>query len=264
LWRNHLRVVLGTDRLTLSAYRRGLRPALLREESIPLRCAAGPAAAPWRAAVEALSAALAPSAAERPEVTVILSNQFVRYALLPWNPALKSADEWTALARHRLAGIHGEGINDWLVRVSETVHQGARVASAVDCELLDALDDKVTGSGCHLKSVQPYLMTAYNQIQRQMELGEIGRDSCWFVIEESGCLTVSLMRNGDWQALRSRWVDEHWQASLPEILERKAALLSLEEPCNQAIVCTQQAFDPALHGRLRTHALDYDKLALAI
>lgn len=249
--------MLGADALTLSAWRRGFRPTLVREESIALH--ARPGAAPWQAAIEALPVALAPSLAERPEVTVILSNHFVRYALLPWNDTLKTAQEWTDLARHRLSAIHGDAVNGWLVRVAETHPQGPRIVSAIDKGLLEALDDQLCGSGVMLKSVQPYLTTAFNQAQK-----EIARESCWFVIEDSGCLTVSLLLDGRWYAIRSGWVDERWTDSLPDILERKAAMLALQQPCNRAIVCTRQYVDAARHASLRLQTLDFTKLAMAL
>lgn len=257
LWRNHLRILLGADRLVLSGYRRGLVPAQTREDSIALQPRSG--AAPWRAAMDVLTPALAPSLADRPDATVVLSNHFVRYALLPWNPALKTREEWMALARHRLSSIHGEAVNDWLIRVAETAPQGPRIASAVDKVLLDELDDRFQGTGIALSSVQPFLMTAFNRIQPML-----GRDPCWFVIEEAGNLTVSLMREGRWQAIRSRWVDERWSATLPEILERKSAMLALDEPCNRAIVCTRHAFDPAMHRSLNARAVSFDQLALSL
>jgi len=261
LWRNQLRILLGADRLVLSGYRRGLNPALVREESIPLQARpdARNDSAPWRAAVEALPGALVPSRAERPDVTVVLSNHFVRYALLPWNPALKTAEEWMALARHRMSAVHGDAVNDWLIRIAETTPQGPRIVSAVDKALIEELDDRFMGSGASLGSVQPFLMTAFNHIQPLL-----GNEACWFVTEDAGCMTVALMREGQWQAIGSRWVDERWSTCLPEILARKSAMLALEEPINEAIVCTRAQFDPGMHAMLNTRTVNYDRLAMML
>lgn len=259
MWRNQLRILVGGSRVLLNSYRRGLLPSQMREDCVSV--SPQPGAEPWRAALAALPGAMAPSLAERPDVTVVLSNQFVRYVLLPPNPALQTPQEWNALARHRFTAIHGEVTNDWLVRVSETAPEGARIASAIDIGLLDALDDCFAGSGAHLSSVQPYLMTAFNHVQPQL-----GRAPCWLVIEEEGCLTLSLLAAGRWEALRSRWVDAGWEAELPRLLARKQALLGLDEPCRRAILCSTGTADartvlPDGHG-LELQRVDYDRIAL--
>lgn len=266
MWRNRLRVLVGSDRLMLSSYRRGLLPTLMREECIPVTAAAGEEA--WRAAMAALPAALAPSLTDRPDVTVVLSNEFVRPLLLPANAALRTPQEWTALARHRLTAVHGEAVQDWLVRVAETTPGGPRIACAMDRGLLDAIDEHLAGSGAHLASVQPYLMTAYNQLQSL-----IGNESCWLVIEEAGCLTLSLLQQGQWQAIRRRWVDPDWCDELPDILARKAAMLALDQPCQRAIVCSRRPagdsgtrWPPGAASpfQISLQSLDYDSLALSL
>src|SRR5688572_27267169 len=130
-----MRIGLSPDRLVVASRERGLRAAALRREVIavePPRSAAN-----WQAAVDALPSALAGS--KGAGVTVVLSNHFVRYALLPWLPSLKSEDEWLALARHRLELVHGHAGEDWVVRCAETAPRGARVACAVDRGLLEAV-----------------------------------------------------------------------------------------------------------------------------
>ena len=55
---------------------------------------------------------------------MVLADQFVRYALLAWNPALKSEEQWLALARHRLGSVHGAPAADWDVKLTETAPGG--------------------------------------------------------------------------------------------------------------------------------------------
>lgn len=239
LWRSELRVGLCPDRLVVAGYRGASRRRIARADVIPLELAHDPA--PWQAAVAALPAAL--SAPKKSEVTVILSNHFVRYALLPWNATLKTDAEWHALARHRLLSVHGQAAEGWAVRVSETAPRGPRVVSAADQAMLDALDAAIAGSGATLASVQPYLMAAFNRMQPA-----ISNASCWLAIEEPGRLTLALIERGSWRAIRSRRADDRWCAMLPEILERESAILGLEQPCTQVAVCTQVAFDADTQG----------------
>jgi hypothetical protein len=242
LSRERLRIGLGSSWLTVAGYRRSLRSKPIRREVIPVEPT--PATAPWQAAVDALPAALA--RAGKAEVTVVLSNHFVRYALLPWTAHIRARDEWLALARHRLTAAHGALVDDWSIRVSETAARGPRIASAVDKALLGAVTQKVAASGAILVSVQPYLMAAFNRIRHL-----IGGESCWLVVEEPGRLTLSLIERGIWSAIRTRRKDEGWRDALPEILERESALLALAEPCTQAVIHTHVPFESSTLGALR-------------
>jgi hypothetical protein len=178
----------------------------------------------------------------RPNVTVILSNHFMRYSLLHWNATLKTEAEWLAYARHRVANVHGHGTEEWAIQVSKTAPRGPRIAAAVDNALLDALEEKIAASGATLVSVQPYLMVAFNRIQPM-----VGDNWYWLVIEEPGRLTLALIQRGTWHAIRSRRVDESWRTTLPDILERESAVLGLERPCPQVIICSHEAIDTNLY-----------------
>jgi hypothetical protein len=246
LSRSQLRLGLGSKWLTLAGYRAGPRPKLARKEIILVD--PSPDALPWQAAVDALPAAL--SSDTRAEVTVILSNHFVRYTLLPWDPNVKSKSEWLAFARHRFAEIHGTLAEQWVVRVSESAPRAARVASAVDQPLIDTLVARLQDAGATLISIQPYLMAAFNRLRRA-----IGRDSCWLVVEEPGRLTLALILRGEWFAIRGRRKDEAWRESLPQILERESAILALEEPCTKAVIHSHVAFDTDSYDTLRLQDL---------
>lgn len=256
LSRDRLRVGLCPDRLVLAGYRGGLRRRATRRDIVALEAARDPT--PWRAAVAALSSALAPSRPAKPDVTVVLSNHFVRYALLPWNAALQTEAEWLALAAHRLGAVHGPAAAGWAIRVSETAPRGPRVASAVDQALLDALEPAIAASGSRLVSVQPYLMAAFNRMR-----SAIGNASCWLVVEEPGRLVLALVERGAWHAIRCRCADPGGRAMLPEILERESAVLALEQPCTQVAIHTHAALEAESHGALRLRDLTLARSAPA-
>lgn len=243
LSRNPLCIGLCPDRLILAVDRRGPRSANVGKDTILVE--SSPDSSQWQAAVDGLPSALALSEPAKPDVTCILSNHFVRYALLPWNAALKTEAEWLALARHRLASVHGNATTAWALRVSETGPNGPRIASATEQALLDALEAKIAGCGAHLVSVQPYLMAAFNGIHATMG------NFFWLVIEEPGRLTLALIVNGIWRVIRNHRVDAGWRTMLPEILERENAILAIEQPGTQVVICTQEAFSTNMHGGFR-------------
>ena len=160
LWRNHLRISLCAERLVLADYERGLRPGTGKASVTPVQ--GNPNHPEWRAALDALPSALADFRGR--DASVVLADQFVRYVLLPWNAALKNADQWLALARHRLGAVHGAAAADWNVRLTETAPSGPRLACALDRELLAELAAKLVAADVRLVSVQPFLVAAFNRL----------------------------------------------------------------------------------------------------
>jgi hypothetical protein len=202
-----------------------------------------PAGDDWRAALDALPEILKEHHGR--DAQVVLADQFVRYALLPHNEAVKTSEQWLALARHRFGALHGAAAAAWEVKVTETSPLGPRLAVAVDRDLIEALANR-------------FLVAAFNRIRQT-----VGNGSCWIVVEEPGRLTLALIRRGAWVAIRSRRADERWRLALPEILEREGAFLGLDEPCTRVIVCAQGEFDVEMHDAWRAQALSYRDLALA-
>jgi hypothetical protein len=221
-------------------------------------------AANWRPALDALAQIIPSHRGE--SASLILADQFVRYALLPWSDTLKTHEQWLALARHRFCAIHGPLANEWEIKFAETAPAGPRLACAVDRELIEELGTLFVARGVPLASVQPYLVAAFNRV-RHMTGG-----SCWMVIEEPGRLTLALFLRGVWVAIRSRRADEHWRRTLPELIERESAFLGLDEACTRVIVCAQGRFDAAgdedfrlgaEHQDFRLDALSYQDLAVS-
>ena len=210
----------------------------------------------WRSAVEALPAVLAGRKAS--EASVVLADQFVRYALLPWNPTLKSDEQWLAFARHRFGAIHGASSAQWDLKVTETAPMGPRLVCAVERSLIEALAAKFVAAKIALVSVQPFLVAAFNRIRTH-----VGTGSCWIVVEEPGRLTLALIQRGAWMAIRSRRSDARWREALPDILERESAFLGLAEPCTAVLVCVEGEFDAEMHESFSAQALSYRELALA-
>ena len=233
--RYRLRIGLAPHRILLADHGGRRQADSERAESIAIE--PRPGAARWQAAVDALPAALAGSAAANARVTVILSNQLARYALLPWNAALKNDDEWSAYARHRLQAIHGGAADEWDLRVCETAPNGPRLACALDRALIPALESAVAESGAALESVQPYLMTAFNRAR--LAAGE----NCWLVVEEPGRLMLALIQDGAWRSVRAHRAGAGWRRDLGEILEREAAALGMETVCTDIAIQAEAPLD---------------------
>lgn len=142
---------------------------------------------------------------------VILSNHLLRYAVLPWSAALGSDDEWMAYARHVFGATYGAEAAGWRLRICEGGKGKSRIACAADESLLDSI-----AAIERVESIQPHLMAAFNARR-----GEFDKEPGWFVLHESGRLTLGLIADGEWKLLRNRQAGEDWRDALPDLLHRE-------------------------------------------
>jgi hypothetical protein len=120
----------------------------------------------------------------RADVTVVASNRLVRYVVVPRTAGVSGDAEELGLARHHFTRVHGERARDWDVRYSRETG----LASALDKELIDGLRRAVK-----LKSLQPYLMAAFNGLRAR-----IPKEGAWIVLPEAQATCVALYSNGAW------------------------------------------------------------------
>jgi len=171
-----------------------LKEKLLEESRLPCDPAFG--AEPWQGAVAALKSVKIDFPAK---VTVVLSNRFVRYAVVPWSNALGGAAEEEAYLRHHFAKIHGERARGWALRASEAAADAPRLASAIDGALVEAIRDCFTKNGtAKLVSIQPQLMTRFNQWR-----GGVPAAGAWLVLADAERACVALHSGGRWRSVLS-------------------------------------------------------------
>lgn len=150
----------------------------------------------WHGALQALKGIKF----QRSRVTVVLSNHFVRYALVPWSGALATPSEEEAYLRHYFAKIHGERAKAWLFRASEARRGEPRLASAVDAELVAAIRALFPkGGAARLVSVQPALMHVFNGARGAMPQP----GGAWLVIAEPDRACVALHADGAFRAVQN-------------------------------------------------------------
>lgn len=200
---------------------RGLRPRVAMKETLP--CGDGSSA--WKGALETLAQSLLNRAPWRGgDATVVLSNHFVRYQLLPWSEAIGSDEEWLAYARQRFGQVHGEAAKEWVVRVDAPRRGQPTLACAMDRALLDGLEAGFAAAKSRLVSVQPHLASAFNRLR-----GAFGTQPAWFVLVEEGRLLLLLARDGAWQSVATRkTAADSWAAELPLLLDRECRLKGIE------------------------------------
>lgn len=250
LSRNELRIVLCPSHAALLAIehrftRRGIRHEVKRREVVTGDGAAGAARGGakrrYDKVLAALEAALPAFAAGRPAVTLILSNHFSRYMLVPWNEALAGDAERLAYAQHRFRELYGDAAKQWDLRLSPDVDGAPQLSSAVDRRLLGAARELFARHKVTVASIQPYLMAAYNAAY-----GVLQRRSAWFGLVEPGMLCLALLHKGRWTRLRSLRIGPAWEAELPQLLEREACLAGPAGAASEVLLAAPAIDEQAL------------------
>lgn len=243
LWRDKVLIALSPERVVLLRLRRGLRPQ--RVANTVIAVPPGAADVAWKAPVEALARLLLASKEwQDADVSVVLSNHFARYQLVPWSEAVTRREERDAYVREVYAQVYGEGAGEWALRVSETGIDAPWLACAVDRALLDQIEEAVTHGKGKLVSVMPHLMSVFNAMRSTLR----ARDA-WFVQVERGRLLLGLILNGQWQALSSRQIaGDGWHRELPLLLEREAQLKGLTHIPRGVYVSAPEAQQAVLDG----------------
>ena len=211
LWRDRIGVELAPHRIAWVRMARGWQPgvAVKGMESV-----APQANVPvWQAALTQLQQLMQSQEWKNADVTIVLSNHFVRYDCLPWNAAVKNEDEQLALARHRLTHIYGALAQTRAVRISPAGKGTARLVAAMDEALLEMLKQAAAEAGLKLHSVQPYLMASFNHYTKAVQ------GDAWFVAAEQGRFALALLRSGKWKHVQLRRGEG--MVALHEWLERE-------------------------------------------
>jgi hypothetical protein len=219
LWRDELRVVLAPEQVVLvrlgwALTRRGLTRRVMAKAVVD--CASAGGETPWGAAITTLEAELPHLLTRRTVAKVILSNHFMRYALIPWSETLSDAAEEEAYARHFFRQAYGTAAEHWELRLSPERAGLPQLASAVDSRLLAALRAVFVRHGVALDSIQPRLMAAYNNCRPTLH-----KRSAWFVMVEPGCLCLALLQHGRWASVRTMRIGSDWHNTLAQALDRE-------------------------------------------
>ena len=190
-------IALAPDSLALLRVSGGGRPRVSEKRTIACDPAAG--SQPWQGAVAGLQRLTEGTRDANAEVTVVLSNHFARFTLVPWSEGLGNAEEETAFVRYCFAKIHGERSKEWDLRLSPAPTGSTRIASAIDSSLVQAVRAAFPASArAKLVSVQPYLMSAYNRWRK-----DIKGERAWFLLVEPQRACLARLEGGRWSAVRN-------------------------------------------------------------
>ena len=222
-----LRVELRPASVTLSRYALFPRPRVTSTRSIEVAAAAGGGEhppEPWRASLDTLASVLREQRGPVGRVEVVLSDHFVRYALIPWSESLVADSERLGFARLGFRNVYGLLSDGWDVCVDEQPAGQASFASAVDRPLIGGLKDVVSLAGGRLETVKPALADCLNRHSRVLK----EREFC-LAMSEPGRISLAFRSRAGWQAVRSRRIEGSVDEMLPTLLKQEGAAGSAPE-----------------------------------
>lgn len=171
----------------------------------------------WQPGLDIVGRWLEEYAITNVSAALTLSNRFARFALVPWSSQVNRSEEETALTRARFESQYGD-MTGWTVRLDPGRYGEARIACAMETELLDSLRSLFAAHRITCHTVQPYFIASWNRWCRQF-----GKTDGLFAIVESQMVVMASIRAGCWQSVRAVHGTEDAQ-SLHVLLERETLL----------------------------------------
>jgi hypothetical protein len=206
LWRDEIGIYVAPHKLTLTRLARGARPKSVGAANWSNELVAD---IHWSAALGALDSFLRKPDWQGAVARIVLSDHWVRYAMVPYSAALSGAAERLTHARHVLTDIYGEIVAEWTVTLAPARPGAAQVMCAVPTALIDELRAILMRHKIPLKSLQPQLVCAYNHWRAQLPNG-----GAWFVSVEQGSLAAARLGNNGWDRVHSVRIGADWTVEL--------------------------------------------------
>lgn len=133
---------------------------------------------------------------------IVLANSFVRYAVLPWNPVIKTDEEKQGYLQHLFVSLYGDVVKSWSKATSPAGFGQSAVASAIPTPLVQIIDEVFASLPIQLVSIEPYLMSVMNEATSMIKAQQL-QDLCWLTVISDGRLCLGLMADGQWLWLKN-------------------------------------------------------------
>jgi hypothetical protein len=224
-----LRIVISCDALEVFMFERQWWPGgqrkLLDHQQYPL--AGDPQdVLPPEASWQTLGDVLASLAGQRWHVVVVVSDQYSRWLVLPWQADIRSAAEKQTYYSHGLQQAFGQQIlagDDWEVQAQGAAYGQNILINAMPRGFIHKLQALFAGHRLPLGVIAPAWMLSVNQARHCMQQQKLPADG-WIISRESGSLTIACLVQGEWQQVRYLPVDIDWRDSLHQYLLREQVM----------------------------------------
>ncbi len=207
LWFEKSCIALTPERLIEVRLSRGLRPQLTVKLDVDITPGES---MPWGVALDALRTHREQQGTQkRIQYSVLLSGQFVRFQVIPWQDALNKPNERLAYAKHCLRETYGAAALTWDISLSDTGYGKAALAAAVDRGFLEGI--RACFKDVPLVSIKPWLTAAYSRF-----CANWSRDTAphYFCSVEGQDLHVIRTAKGEVSGVYRQSIRNGWQQAL--------------------------------------------------
>jgi hypothetical protein len=217
LWRDQIQVFFAPDRLDFVRSYRGIRPKPSTRFAVACERKQGSPA--WESPLGQLEQAIADTAGI--DISITVSNHFVRYAVVPAQTKIASPSELYAYAAFHMREIYGERAGAWELSMSEWDPCSGGVCAAIERNLLERLEALAIHHKLKLKHIEPYLTGAFDQWRKRFHGERI-----WFALIEAGRLCIASLSQGAWQRISNQKILHGVEEELLAALDQEALLFS--------------------------------------
>jgi len=221
-----LRLVITCDALEVFQFQRawlpGRRPQMISHQRHTLPGSTQdilPPEALW----QALHDVLAPLAGQRWHVVVVLSNQYARWLVLPWQAEVRTQADKAAYCHHGLQQAFTSDGQDWQIQAQPGGYGQHTLLNAIPAALLENLQAALAKHRLPPGIITPAWALAANQALHTMRKQGFSANG-WVVCRESSHLTVACLMQGDWLQIRQLPVDAQWRLTLMQLLSREQVI----------------------------------------
>ncbi|MCE7913738.1 MAG: hypothetical protein DYH15_03440 [Nitrosomonas sp. PRO4] len=220
LWRDQYQSYLAPERLDLVRYARGFKPVQTAKKTVFCKIIQGTPS--WKSALQILDNNLADAAGT--ELSVTLSNHFVRYVTLPPQTEIATPEEVKSYATFRIREIYADRIDAWQLSVSEWSPGNGAICAAIPRILMTQLEEIAARHQCKLKAVEPYLASAYDHWQQLLS-----GDRVYFAVIETGRICIAILGGGIWLSIRNQKILDNPAQELLVALDQEAIFLNIKQ-----------------------------------
>lgn len=246
LWRDLYRIVLHPDQISLVRVRKG---RFSKAEAVSAVAEIPVSTLPiWRGVLDHLEEFIAGIRSAKADVEIVLSNHFVRYAVVPWSSEVTGDAETQAMTRICFEEVYGDRVAEWELCLGDAGYGETRLASAMDRELMQGLSEVIGRTSLRVVSIQPYLMTAFNHCRKLMQ-----DDNYLFMLDEPGRLCLVQVRDRQWSQIRTTPVG-NLRKELPGLLNREILLNGLDTSAKQYLFAWGYLQDNSLPTDMQMHS----------
>jgi len=195
LWRDQIQVFLAPERMNLVRFSRGFKPA--QTAKVTESCKYIQGANAWQSVLQQLDKNLVDAAGT--ELTITLSNHFIRYVTLPPQTEITTPEEVKSYATFRMREIYAERADSWMLSVSEWSPISGAICAAIPRDLMARLEELAAKYQFQLKEIEPYLASVYDRWQKQLK-----GNKTYLAVLENGRICLAILINGIWHSIRNQ------------------------------------------------------------